>query len=189
MNIDREKASALGITASQIENALYSSYGQRQVSTIYTQTDQYWVILELEPRYQRDPKALSLLYVRSSRGQLVPLDAVAKLTPTVGPLTVTHLGQLPSVTISFNLKPGVALGDAVQAVQQAARENLPPTIVTSFRGVAQAFQSSLKGMGFLLVAAVLVIYMVPASSMRASSTRSRFSPAFLRRASARCSRS
>ncbi len=160
VNIDREKASALGVTASQIENALYSSYGQRQVSTIYTQTDQYWVILELEPRYQRDPKALSLLYVRSSSGRLVPLDAVAKLTPAVGPLTVTHLGQLPSVTISFNLKPGFALGDAVQAVQQAARENLPPTVVTSFQGVAQAFQSSLKGMGFLLAAAVLVIYMV-----------------------------
>ena len=98
--------------------------------------------------------------MRSSRGQLVPLDAVAKLAPTVGPLTVTHLGQLPSVTISFNLKPGVALGDAVDAVQQSARENLPPTIVTSFQGVAQAFQSSLKGMGFLLIAAVLVIYMV-----------------------------
>jgi HAE1 family hydrophobic/amphiphilic exporter-1 len=160
VDIDRDKASALGITAGQIENALYDAYGQRQVSTIYAPTDQYWVIMELEPRFQRDPAALSLLYVRSSNGSLVPLNAVAKLTPGVGPLTVTHLGQLPSVTISFNLKPGVALGDAMSQVEAAARSTLPAGIVTSFQGVAQAFQSSFRGLGFLLIAAILVIYMV-----------------------------
>jgi HAE1 family hydrophobic/amphiphilic exporter-1 len=160
VEIDRDKASAMGVTAAQIENALYDAYGQRQVSTIYTPTNEYWVIMELLPQYQLDPAALSLLYVRSAQGQLVPLGAVAKLTPGVGPLTMTHLGQLPSVTISFNLKPGVALGDALGGVQEAARTSLPDSIVTSFQGVAQAFQSSLTGMGFLLLAAILVIYMV-----------------------------
>ena len=160
VEIDRDKASALGVTAGQIETALYNAYGQRQVSTIYAPTNEYWVIMELEPRYQRDPTALSLLYIRSSGGQLVPLSAVAKLVPGVGPLTVTHLGQLPSVTISFNLKAGVALGDAVEQVREVAATTLPDSIVTTFQGVAQAFQSSLQGMGFLLVAAILVIYMV-----------------------------
>jgi HAE1 family hydrophobic/amphiphilic exporter-1 len=118
VEIDRDRASALGVTADQIQNALYSAYGSRQVSTIYTPSNEYWVILELEPRYQRDPAALSMLYIRSSGGRLVPLDAVAKLTPRVGPLTVTHLGQLPSVTISFNLKPGGALGNAVSEIEE-----------------------------------------------------------------------
>ena len=161
VDIDRDKASALGVTAEQIENALYDAYGARQVSTIYTPSNEYWVIMELEPRYQADPAALALLYVRSATGRLVPLNAVARLTRGVGPLTVTHLGQLPSVTISFNLKPGIALGDAVAQVQTLQRElRLPATLSTSFQGTAQAFQASLKGLGLLLLVAILVIYLV-----------------------------
>ncbi len=160
VEIDRDKASSLGVTADQIENALYDAYSSRQVSTIYTPTNEYWVILELEPQYQRDPASLSMLYIRSAKGLLVPLNAVARLSRGVGPLTVTHLGQLPSVTISFNLKPGVALGDAVSQIEEFGRRDLPATISTSFQGVAQAFQSSLQGMGLLLLMAILVIYMV-----------------------------
>src|SRR6185436_8882751 len=107
IDIDRDKASALGVTADQIESALGAAYGSKQVSTIYTPTNQYWVILEVDPQYQLDPTALERLYVRSSSGRLVPLDAVVTLTPGLGPLVVNHLGQLPSVTISFNTKPGV----------------------------------------------------------------------------------
>jgi HAE1 family hydrophobic/amphiphilic exporter-1 len=160
VDIDRDRASALGVTADQIENALYSAYGSKQVSDIYTPTNDYWVLMELMPRYQADPKALSLIYIRSSSGKLVPLDAVTKPRNTVGPLSVTHLGQMPSVTISFNLTPGTALGDAVGRIEEAARETLPADIHTTFQGVAAAFQSSLQGMGLLLALAILVIYMV-----------------------------
>jgi HAE1 family hydrophobic/amphiphilic exporter-1 len=158
--IDRDKASALGVTAEQVEDALYSAYGARQVSTILTPINQYQVILELEPRYQMDPAALSMLYIRSSSGQLVPLNAVASLSRGIGPLSVNHLGQLPSVTISFNLKPGVALGDAVAEVDRIARATLPPTISMGFQGTAQAFQASMKGLGMLLIMAILVIYII-----------------------------
>ena len=161
VDIDRDKASALGVTAEQIENALYDAYGSRQVSTIYTPTNQYWVIMELDPKYQRDPTELSLLYVRSQSGKLVPLNSVARLRPTIGPLTITHLGQLPSVTISFNLAPGVSLSQAVADVDKVQRElRLPATITGSFQGTAQAFQASLKGQGLLLVVTILVIYLV-----------------------------
>jgi HAE1 family hydrophobic/amphiphilic exporter-1 len=160
IEIDRDKASALGITAGQVENALYNAYGSRQVSTIYTPTNQYQVILELDPDYQEDPQALSLLYVRSSKGQLVPLDAVANLSPGIGPLTVNHLGQLPSVTLSFDLRPGASLSDAVSQIDRIRRATLPPTISATFQGSAQAFESSMRGMGLLLVLAVLVIYIV-----------------------------
>ena len=160
LDIDRDKASALGVTPSQIENALYDAYGSRQVSTIYTPTNEYWVILELELQYQRDPSALSMLYIRSAAGKLVPLNAVANLKPAVGPLTVTHLGQLPAVTVSFNTKPGVSLGDVVPKVEDIARNTLPATLTTSFQGTAQVFQSSIQGLGILLLMAVLVIYMV-----------------------------
>ncbi len=160
VEIDRDKASALGITASQVENALYDAYGSRQVSTIYTATNQYQVILELDPASQEDPSALSLLHVRSSKDQLVPLNAVAKLAPAVGPLTVNHLGQLPSVTISFDLKPGASIGEAVAQVERIGRTVLPATISGTFQGSAQAFQSSMRGMGLLVVLAVLVIYIV-----------------------------
>jgi len=160
IEINRDKASALGVTAQQIEDALYYAYGSRQVSTIYAPNNQYQVILELEPRYQMDPSALSMLYIRSNKGQLVPLNTVANLTSGVGPLTVNHLGQLPAVTISFNLRPDVALGDAVKVVDKLAGTTLPQTVSTSFQGSAQAFQSSMKGLWILLIMALLVIYIV-----------------------------
>ncbi|MGA2587585.1 MAG: efflux RND transporter permease subunit [Candidatus Aminicenantales bacterium] len=160
VEIDRDKALALGVTPFQIEDGLYYSYGTRQVSTIYTANNQYQVIMELEPEFQNDPAQLSKLYIRSSSGSLVPLDSVARLTRSVGPLTVNHSGQIPSVTISFNLKLGVALGDAVNDIKQIARETLPATISSNFQGAAQAFQSSLKGLGFLLLMTILVIYMI-----------------------------
>jgi HAE1 family hydrophobic/amphiphilic exporter-1 len=160
VEIDRYKASTLGVSAEQVEDALYGAYGSRQVSTILTPINQYQVIMELLPQYQMDPSALSMLYIRSSSGQLVPLNAVANFNRGVGPLSVNHLGQLPSVTISFNLRPGVALGDAVAAVDKLARATLPATISTSFQGTAQAFQSSMKGLGILLVMAILVIYII-----------------------------
>ncbi len=159
--IDRDRAAALGVTPDEIEHTLYDAYGARQVSTIYTPTNQYQVILEVEPRYQRDPAALGLLYVRSSTGALVPLAAVARLEAGVAPLTVNHLGQLPAVTLSFNLAPGYALGDAVAAIEGAMRRlDPPPTLVAGFQGAAQVFQSSLAGMGVLLLLAIVVIYLV-----------------------------
>jgi len=160
VKIDRDKALVVGVTPQQIETALFTAYGQRQVSTIYAPNNEYWVIMELEPQYQLDPQMLSYLYVRSSNGPLVPLNAVASLTTSLGPLTVNHLGQLPSVTISFNLAQGVALGQAVDEIQKLAADTLPLTINTSFQGTAQAFQQSLKGLGMLLVMAILVIYLV-----------------------------
>ncbi len=159
VKLDRDKASALGVTAEQVEDALYTAYGQRQVSTIYASNDEYWVIMELEDQYQRDPAALSMLYVRSGTGNLVPLSAVANLGTSLGPLTVNHLGQLPSVTISFNLRPGMAIGQAVDQIDNLTGL-LPPTISTQFQGAAQAFQSSLTGLGILLAIAILVIYIV-----------------------------
>ncbi len=161
VDIDREKAAAVGLTTGQIENALFDAYGSRQVSTLYTPSNEYEVILELEPAYQRDPAALSLLWIRSSGGSLVPLGSVATLRPSVGPLSVTHVGQLPAVTLSFNLEPGVPLGDAVSRIQAAQRQaGLPATLSTSFQGAAEAFQSSVAGLGLLLLIAVLVIYLV-----------------------------
>ena len=161
VEIQREKASALGVSAQQIEMALNNAYGARQVSTIYTATNQYWVILELAQRYQTDPSVLPMLYVRSSSGALVPLSAVATLKPGVGPLQVTHVGQLTAVTLSFDLRPGVALSEAIAQVQAATRQmQLPATLTGSFSGTAQAYQSSLQGMGILLVLSILVIYLV-----------------------------
>jgi HAE1 family hydrophobic/amphiphilic exporter-1 len=160
VEIQRDKALALGVTPLQIENALYYSYGSRQVSTIYSATNQYYVIMELEPRFQNDPSQLSKLYIQSSAGQLVPLDSVARLVPTVGPLTVNHQGQIPAVTISFNLRPGVSLGPAVAEITQQARRELPVSVSTNFQGAAQAFQSSMSGLGFLLLMTIVVIYMI-----------------------------
>ena len=161
IDIDRDKASALGVTADQIESALGAAYGSKQVSTIYTPTNQYWVILEVDPQYQLDPTALERLYVRASSGRLVPLDAVVTLTPGLGPLVVNHLGQLPAVTISFNTKPDVSLSDAVKQVEAMQRElRVPATLSTTFQGTAQAFQDSLRGQGLLLLITVLVIYLI-----------------------------
>jgi hydrophobic/amphiphilic exporter-1 (mainly G- bacteria), HAE1 family len=160
VEIDRDKAATVGITAQQIEDTLYSAFGSRQVSTIYTPTNQYYVILEVEPAYQRDPQALSLLYLRNNAGKLVPLEAVARLKSTVGPLTVTHMGQLPSVTLTFNLAPGVSLSEVTGAIDRLARAELPATISSTFQGTAAAFTSSLQGLGVLLLVAVAVIYLV-----------------------------
>ena len=158
--IDRDKASSQSVTAQQIEDALYYSYGSRQVSTIYAPNNQYQVIMELLPKYQRDPNELGELYIRNTKGQLVPLNSVASLKKQLGPLSISHSGQLPSVTISFNIKPGVSIGTAVDQITKLARNTLPSTITTSFQGQAQAFQSSMAGMALLLIMAVLVIYMV-----------------------------
>ena len=161
VEIDRNKASALGVSAEEIETTLYDAYGSRQVSTIYGTTNQYWVVMELLPRYQTDPSVLSMLYVRSNTGALVPLNAVATLKPTIGPLAITHLGQLPSVTISFDTRPGVALSQAIEEIDGAtAAMRLPASINGSYQGSAQAFQASLQGMGALLVMAIFVIYLV-----------------------------
>jgi HAE1 family hydrophobic/amphiphilic exporter-1 len=158
--IDRDRASSLGVTAQQIEEALYDAYGSRQVSTIFTSSDQYWVIMELLPEYQRDLTALQSLYVGSKSGSLVPLGAVARIAPGVGPLSVNHMGQVPAVTVSFNLRPGTSLGTAVESVERVARESLPATVTGSFSGTAQVFQSSQHGLLILLVLAVFVIYLV-----------------------------
>jgi hydrophobic/amphiphilic exporter-1 (mainly G- bacteria), HAE1 family len=161
VEIEREKASALGVSAQSIELALNNAYGARQVSTIYTATNQYFVILELAQRYQTDPSALPMLYVRSSTGALVPLNALARLSYGVGPLQVTHLGQLTSVTFSFDLRPGVALSQAIAQVDGAMREmQVPATLTGTFSGTAQAYQASLQGMGILLVLSIVVIYLV-----------------------------
>jgi len=160
VEIDRDKASALGITAGQIEDALYTAYGSRQISTIFAPNNQYQVIMELDPMYQLDPSALSMLYIRSSAGRLVPLNTVANITKGVGPLTVNHLGQITAVTLSFNLRPGVSLGEAVDTVRKVAARTLPSTVSTSFQGTAQAFESSMQGLGLLLLMAILVIYIV-----------------------------
>ncbi|MBI5380464.1 MAG: efflux RND transporter permease subunit [Opitutae bacterium] len=160
VDIKRDRAASLGVTPQQIEDALYSAFGSRQVSTIYTPTNQYFVIMEVAPEFQRTPEALSLIYIRSKNGKLVPLDTVASLRRDIGPLTVAHLGQLPAVTISFNTRPGYSLGEATAAITEIARRELPATISYGFQGSAQALNSSRKGMGLLLVLAVLVIYIV-----------------------------
>ncbi|MEJ1930932.1 efflux RND transporter permease subunit [Nostoc sp. NIES-2111] len=160
VNINRDLASTLGLTANQIETALSNAYGTRQVSTIYASDSQYQVIMGVEPKYQDNPQALDLLSIRSLNGQLVPLNAVATVTKDVGPLTVNHTGQLASVTISFNLKPGVSLGNVTSKIADIARQTLPATISTGFQGSAQAFQSSIQGLGWLLLVAIFVIYIV-----------------------------
>jgi len=161
VDIDREKAAALGITAQQVEEALWTAFGQRQVSTIFTSTNQYEVLLEVAPEYQSDPAALSRLYLTSDKGALVPLTALATAKRGVGALTVNHQGQIPAVTISFGLEPGLSLGTAIERIRAAERNaNLSAAITTSFQGTAQAFQASLKGLGLLLAMAVLVVYIV-----------------------------
>jgi HAE1 family hydrophobic/amphiphilic exporter-1 len=160
LDIDRDRAATMGVTASQVENALFQAYGTKQVSSIFTPTNDYQVIMELLPEFQREPNALRLLYVRSNTGKLVPLDSVTTPRNSVGALTVNHFGQSPAVSYSFDLAPGVSLGDATERIEEAARQNLPPSIRTAFQGTAAAFQSSFTNMGMLLVMAILVIYLV-----------------------------
>ncbi|AKT44126.1 efflux RND transporter permease subunit [Chondromyces crocatus] len=158
--IDRDKAGALGVTARQIEEALFTSFSQRQISTIFAPTNQYRVIMEVLPEAQRDTSAFSKLYIRASSGELVPLSTVTHISESTGAISVNHLGQLPAVTLSFNLAPGTSLSDATARVEAAARENLPPTVSTSFQGSAQVFQESLGSLGWLVVLAVGIIYVV-----------------------------
>jgi hydrophobic/amphiphilic exporter-1 (mainly G- bacteria), HAE1 family len=160
VQIDRDKAAALNVDPRTVEDALYSAYGARQISTIYAPNNQYKVIMELQPQFQLDPAALGMLYVHAKTGQLVPLGSVAIFKKEVGPLTVNHLGQSPAVTISFNLKPGVALGDAIAQVNREATRVLPSTITSTLQGTAQAYQSSFQGLLLLLIMAILVIYIV-----------------------------
>jgi HAE1 family hydrophobic/amphiphilic exporter-1 len=161
LKVDQEKAATLGLTADQIRTTLYDSFGSRQVATIYTASNDYAVILELDPKYQQNTEDLSKTFIRAASGQLVPLTTVASVTPAAGPLTVNHQGQLPAVTISFNLAPGVSLGDAINQIQEMERQLVfPPTITAGFAGTAQVFQQSLRGQGWLLLATVVVIYIV-----------------------------
>ena len=200
VDIDRDKASAVGVTVQQIEDALNDAYGTRQISTIYATSNEYQVILEVKPEYQEDPSALGRLYIHSTAapstvsqvnqvqgalaqpsstvvnsaqapaglttpgqtttGRLIPLNTVATFSRGVGPLLVNHLGQLPSATISFNLREGVSLSAATDEVQALAKKTLPGTITMSFQGTAQIFQSSLQNLTLLMLVAVLVIYLV-----------------------------
>jgi HAE1 family hydrophobic/amphiphilic exporter-1 len=161
VKLDRDAAAAVGVSAAQIENALYTAFGPQQVSTIYTSIDQYWVLMQVDPKRQNDPSVLSQIYVRSSGGQLVPLSAVAHFEKSVGPATISHLGQVPAATLSFNLAPGVSLSQALERINSAVTKiKMPETITGSFQGAAQAFQSSLEGMGILLLFAIFVIYLV-----------------------------
>lgn len=161
VNIDRDKAAALGITIEQIESTLYSAFGSRQVASIYTPIDTYAVMMELNPMYQNDQGALSKLYIRSRNGNLVPLAAIATLTQGTGPVNVTHQGQLPAVTISFALKPGISLSQAVAEIDALTEElQIPSTLTTNFQGTAQAFQSSMQGFGWLILIAIMAVYIV-----------------------------
>jgi HAE1 family hydrophobic/amphiphilic exporter-1 len=160
VTIDRDRAAALGIDVNAIETALYNAYGARQVSTIYTPDNQYWVVMELLPEYQRDLSAMNLLYLTGREGVPVPLGSLAKITPSAGPLTVNHAGQLPAVTISFNLDEGVSLGSALEQVRQVAAQTLPSNITGNFAGTAQAFQAAQQGLLALLILSILVIYLV-----------------------------
>ena len=161
LNVDRDKIAVLGLTFAQVEDALQNAFSARQISTIYGSTSQYQVILEVAPEYQLDPSKLSRLYVRASSGKLVPLDTVTQVTRRTQALTINHQGQLPSVTISFNLLPGVSLGDAVSRIRALEQEmRLPVSLNTSLQGTAQAFQSSLQGLGILLLIAIVVVYIV-----------------------------
>ena len=160
VDIDREQAGQLGVSASEIENTLYDAYGQKQVSTIYTSTNNYWVVMELLPEFQQDVASLGKLYVRSTQGRVVPLSAVAKFTTGVGPVTVNHSGQLPAVTISFDLASGVSLGAALGEVSKVAKDVLPASVVGNFAGTAEAFLSTQQGLVVLLILAVFVIYVI-----------------------------
>ena len=160
VNLNRDKAAALQTDASAVESAFYDAYGQHWVSTIYGSVNEYKVLLELQPRYQSDPRALSLLYFKSNAGTLIPLDTLAKVNTDVGPQSISHYGQLNAVTISFNLKPGTALGRVLDQVQQLAKNSLPIGVSTTFEGSAEAFQNSLGNLWLLLIVAILVVYIV-----------------------------
>ena len=161
IDIDREKAAVYGVTVDQVRQELYNAFGTRQVATIYTPANDYQVILESMPEFRSDPADLNRLYLKTTNGTVVPLSAVTKFVPSVGPLQINHQGQQPAVTISFNLEPGHSLGEAVDAITRLEREErLPATINTGFQGTAQVFQDSLRGQGILILAAIFAAYVV-----------------------------
>ena len=161
VEIDRDRALAAGVNPQQVQDTLFSAYGTREVSVIYAPADQYSVILEVAPQYQRAPDALSKLYIRSSQGALVPLDSVVKMRRQSGPLSINHFGQLPAVTVSFNLRPGFSLGQAAEQVDDAIADmRMPPTVSATFQGTVKEFQSSFQNLTILLIVALLVIYIV-----------------------------
>jgi hydrophobic/amphiphilic exporter-1 (mainly G- bacteria), HAE1 family len=160
VKVDQAKAAILKISAAQLQRTLSDAYGSGQISLIYTPDNQYTVVMEIKPEYQRDPQALSLLYVRSSTGQTIPLNAIAALVPSVGPLTVNHLAGLPSATISFDTLPGTSLSDATSAIKQVARGVLPASVTASFQGSTQVFQQSFNDLGWLLLLSIIVIYLI-----------------------------
>src|SRR5437899_4686236 len=161
IDIDRDAAARLGISPSAIDETLYDAFGQRQILTMYTSTNQYKVILEVQPEFQADPTALSKIYIGGPNGMQVPLSSFAHFTSKIEPLLVNHQGQFPAVTMAFNLAPGIALGQAVDRIQQLQGElHLPPSIDSAFMGTAQAFQSSLSSTPLLVAAAILVVYIV-----------------------------
>ncbi|MDE1147593.1 MAG: efflux RND transporter permease subunit [Azospirillaceae bacterium] len=161
IHVDLDKASLLGITAENLRSSLYSAFGTRQISTIYTPTNDYEVILELSPEAQKSADVLNRIYIRADSGRLIPLGSVARIDRTSGPISVNHQGQLPAVTLSFNLAPGVSLGAAVKAIEGVQRDiGMPDSISGSFQGTAQVFQQALANQGMLLLAAVVVIYIV-----------------------------
>ena len=160
ITIDRDRAAALDVHWQGVAGALYEAFGPQIASTIYAPTDQYRVLLELLPQYRQHADALKLIYLKSATGSLVPLDAVARLNVDAGPMTIPHSGQLPSVTISFALRPGVSLGQATSEIEEAARNNLPATITGNFQGTAKVFQDSTRNMPILLTVTVLIVYIV-----------------------------
>jgi hydrophobe/amphiphile efflux-1 (HAE1) family protein len=161
IEVDRDSASRLGLSLAQIDQTLYDAFGQRQVATIYASSTQYKVVLEVLPSFQADPTALSRIYVTGSNGAQVPISTVARFTNKIAPLTISHQGQFPAVTMSFNLAPGVALGQAVEKIQQMQADlKTPITLDGSFQGTAQAFQSSLSSTPLLIAAAILAVYIV-----------------------------
>ncbi len=160
VNVDRDKCSQLGINMSQVEDALDSAYSARQISTIYGATNEFWVIIEVEPRFYRNPHVLNRLYIRSSNGQLIPLSTISTITEGVGPMLINHLGQFQSATISFNLKHGASLSHAVAQITQAANKIDTPSVTMTFQGIVAEFQDSLNGLWALLAVAIFVIYIV-----------------------------
>jgi multidrug efflux pump subunit AcrB len=161
VTVDREKASRYNVLPQAIDDTLYDAFGQRQVATIFTQLNQYRVILEVNPQFQQSPESLDKIYVKSTMGLMIPLTTFATVKIGTAPLTIAHEGQFPAVTLSFNLAPGASLGAAVDAINRATKEiNLPDTVATSFSGSAAEFRSSLTSEPLLILAAILVIYIV-----------------------------
>jgi multidrug efflux pump subunit AcrB len=161
LTIDRDRAARLGVSIQAIDNALYDAFGQRQISTIYTQLNQYHVVLEMDPKLQHDTAALNAIYVKAVTGELVPISAFAYPADGTGPLTVRHLGRFPAVTLSFNLAPGFTLGDAVREIKQSSHAiGLPGSVVMEFSGVAGEFHRSLGTEPMLIIAAIIVVYIV-----------------------------